>query len=147
MRDGRLQQMGPPDDLYHRPANLFVADFIGTPSMNLLDGAELPPEVLRRAGAPAGPDTKDCIFGVRPEDAALLYREHPGALPCTVYAVERLGHQNIVDVQHGSCITRVRTHADDVPDLGTKAWVDVCYGRHPWVFDRRTEKAVIECSR
>ena len=79
LRDGRLQQIGSPDDLYLRPANLFVAGFIGSPAMNLVAGTvsdgviELPfarlplDERLRRAFETMG-NSRDVIVGVRPED-------------------------------------------------------------------------------
>ena len=49
MRGGNVEQMGSPEDVYDRPANAFVADFIGSPSINLLDGT------VERAGGPGGP--------------------------------------------------------------------------------------------
>jgi multiple sugar transport system ATP-binding protein len=76
LRRGEVQQVGSPRDLYRRPANLFVARFIGAPAMNLLpahiDGAQLRlpmttlslPDALR-ASLPAGTET--VIVGIRPE--------------------------------------------------------------------------------
>ena len=60
LRDGRIEQVGTPDDLYLRPANRFVAGFIGSPTMNFLEGAarRRGRRPLRRPGrrpAPAGP--------------------------------------------------------------------------------------------
>src|SRR5438874_3869865 len=76
MRDGRIQQVGRPQTLYRDPANLFVASFIGSPSMNLLRG-ELDGEAIRFAGhrvpldqrrrPPAG-SPGQVIVGIRPED-------------------------------------------------------------------------------
>jgi multiple sugar transport system ATP-binding protein len=90
MRAGRVQQIGPPQELYDQPRNLFVAGFIGSPSMNFLparleDGklisvlGELPlEEQMRRALADAdAPD--DLILGLRPEhfeDATLVEEAH-----------------------------------------------------------------------
>jgi multiple sugar transport system ATP-binding protein len=79
LRGGRLQQFGSPADLYMRPANLFVAGFIGSPAMNLLTGtvrdgmidlpfAQVPVDQrLRRAFEGLGED-HEVILGVRPED-------------------------------------------------------------------------------
>jgi len=76
MRDGIVEQAGLPLELYDRPANLFVAGFIGSPGMNLLkgkirvngkpsfvtdDGVTLP-----LVSAPAGADGRSCIYGIRP---------------------------------------------------------------------------------
>jgi len=88
MRAGILQQVGPPSDLYGSPNNLFVAGFIGSPSMNFLageldgDSVKLPigsvpiPDALRsRLQSGAGGGRKGVIAGLRPEhfeDAALV---------------------------------------------------------------------------
>jgi multiple sugar transport system ATP-binding protein len=67
MRDGRLQQVAPPMELYRRPANQFVAGFVGSPAMNFLRGDVLPIAIqASRAGA---------ILGVRPHDISIV---HPG---------------------------------------------------------------------
>ncbi|GAA4088066.1 ABC transporter ATP-binding protein [Nonomuraea soli] len=70
MEAGRLQQVAPPMEMYHRPANRFVAEFVGSPPMNLPSGA-LAESLLRCAGAGSG-------VGVRPE-ALRLGDPEPGA--------------------------------------------------------------------
>ena len=77
MRDGVVEQSGLPLDLYDRPANFFVAGFIGSPSMNLLRGTiriNGKPSFMTDGGvtlplmsAPRGADGRPCIYGVRPE--------------------------------------------------------------------------------
>jgi sn-glycerol 3-phosphate transport system ATP-binding protein len=94
---GRLQQLGTPDDVFDRPANLFVAAFMGSPPMNLLrgraDGGRLSAGPLRLSadGAPDG----DVVVGFRPEALSL----GPGALEMQVEVVEPLGTETLV---HGS---------------------------------------------
>ncbi|QCB54193.1 sn-glycerol-3-phosphate ABC transporter ATP-binding protein UgpC [Sphingopyxis sp. PAMC25046] len=98
MRDGRIEQVGAPRELYDRPANIFVAQFLGTPRMNILpatvaeggratlaDGRSiaLPPLA---AAPPAGTPLS---IGIRPEDIAI--GDAPGALPFTISFIERLG--------------------------------------------------------
>ena len=102
---GTLQQYGPPEELYARPVNLFVARFIGSPEMNLYEAAfdesgalvlgsqrialgRFPPE-LATTVAPG----QQVIVGVRPEDLALCPAGTPGALTADVRAVERLGSE------------------------------------------------------
>jgi multiple sugar transport system ATP-binding protein len=142
MSEGKLQQAGTPSELYHQPANLFVANFIGTPSMNFLDGGELPPELLRRLGAPGGRKPEDLVVGVRPEDIELVPAQRDRTLGGEVYAVERLGYENLVDVQYRSRVLRVRTRGDVAPEAGTPVWVDICSRRSPCVFDRTSGDAL-----
>ena len=81
MRDGVVEQAGLPLDLYDRPATLFVAGFIGSPSMNFLRGTvrtDGGPSFLTEGGirlplksAPAGVEGRPCVYGVRPEHLSL----------------------------------------------------------------------------
>ena len=81
MHDGLVEQIGAPLDLYDRPDNLFVAGFIGSPAMNMLNGHirangsvafEGPAGVKFALGtAPSGSDGRPAVFGVRPEHFAL----------------------------------------------------------------------------
>jgi multiple sugar transport system ATP-binding protein len=114
MRDGIVEQAGLPLELYDRPANLFVAGFIGSPGMNLLkgkirvngkpsfvtdDGVTLP-----LVSAPAGADGRSCIYGIRPEHLTLggdgakaeVSVTEPTGSETQVFA--RLGTQKIVGV-------------------------------------------------
>jgi multiple sugar transport system ATP-binding protein len=113
IRGGRLQQVAPPQELYDRPVNLFVAGFIGSPAMNFMSGAledgklrtglgDIPIQgQLQRdlAGSHAG---RDVIVGIRPEnfeDGALVPAEnrHNGiTFPATIDVVESLGSEKFV---------------------------------------------------
>ena len=99
MRDGVVEQRGKPLELYDRPANLFVAGFIGSPAMNFIpgafrrggNGAEVEFEDGTRLPAPPGTDGEDgqkVIYGVRPEHLSLAAS---GGLPTTVAVVEPTG--------------------------------------------------------
>ncbi len=90
LRKGHIEQVGAPLDLYRRPANLFVAGFIGTPRMNFLPAQALP----MIPGAPAGAGEVRTV-GFRPEHAC-LGEAGPGQvgltlLDCETQAVEHLG--------------------------------------------------------
>lgn len=77
MNEGTVQQVGTPDEIYDDPANLFVAQFVGEPPMNLLDGGLQPPGDVRLAPEVTlrvpvrDPRQADVTLGVRPEDVAL----------------------------------------------------------------------------
>ena len=91
LRDGAIEQVGSPLDLYDRPANQFVAQFIGTPQMNVVDTAELP--ALRSAVGAA--DAPDGFIGVRPENV-LVRPAGSGQLAGQVELVESLGADTLI---------------------------------------------------
>jgi ABC-type sugar transport system ATPase subunit len=88
---GRLQQVATPAELYEKPANRFVAGFIGSPPMNFG-----PPHWLPGA---AGPDVAEA--GVRPEAVTVVAPGESGALAASVLQVEALGHETLVHVHVG----------------------------------------------
>lgn len=100
MNSGNVEQIGAPLELYDRPANLFVAGFIGSPAMNFLQGkieggafragdATLP---LPGGSGGNGSDGKPAVYGVRPEHFQL----NPSGLPATVHVVEPTGSETQV---------------------------------------------------
>jgi multiple sugar transport system ATP-binding protein len=99
MSEGRLQQVGTPREVYEEPANLFVAGFIGTPSMNtglaVVDGGTARIGDSAVPVADAGGRTS-AIVGVRPEDLRL---DPAGTVVATVRHVEWLGHEALVRVE------------------------------------------------
>ncbi|MDO7578419.1 MAG: sn-glycerol-3-phosphate ABC transporter ATP-binding protein UgpC [SAR86 cluster bacterium] len=82
MHDGIIEQTGSPLDLYNKPANLFVAGFIGSPKMNFLDCSSLPEEIKKLS--PRGATT----FGIRPEHLRI---QDENTLSLQVKTVEQLG--------------------------------------------------------
>ncbi len=102
MNDGTFQQVGTADDVYDRPANLFVADFVGEPRMNLLPGrlrveagglaAALGPHAAVALGRAEGSglDGREIMLGIRPQDIQVEPGGTAGTLPATVFAFEPL---------------------------------------------------------
>src|SRR2546421_773955 len=94
MNEGRIEQLGAPLELYDRPANLFVAQFIGSPAMNVLDGT-LKNGSVEALGArwPApqnrGSDGQAVKYGIRPEHLQL----GRDGVPAEVVVVEPMGHE------------------------------------------------------
>ena len=94
LQAGRIAQRGTPEELYSRPANTFVAGFIGSPSMNLVPGRALTGIFRSDAAFPVDPGVAgDIVFGVRPED---LVVEPDGAGAGRVDLVELLGPRYVV---------------------------------------------------
>ena len=93
LRDGAIEQVSDPIEVYNRPATTFVAQFIGSPAMNLI---ELDSQELRQdLGAPA----RAALAGIRPQDVQLS--ERGGLLRGTVQLVEPIGSAQIVHVRAG----------------------------------------------
>ncbi len=117
MSDGELQQMGTAEAIYEHPANLFVADFVGEPPMNLMpckavrDNGHLMLRVAPMAIAPSRQlgdlierrqDQGELVLGVRPVDVELSWSPSAEAVGTgTVSLVENLGDEQIVAVRVG----------------------------------------------
>lgn len=97
MNAGRIEQIGTPDELYRKPATTFVASFIGSPPINLLQGAVSGDQItvgdksLRVSGHSVAGETR---LGLRPEHV----REEAGGLPATVIACEPMGRETLYTV-------------------------------------------------
>jgi multiple sugar transport system ATP-binding protein len=152
---GRLQQVGPPQAVYERPHNLFVARFIGSPPMNtvpatvtVVDGevfADLG-ESGRAALAPAGPEpllegTK-IVIGVRPEHLFIESPNEDRGVTARIVAIEWLGHERhvICDVNGENVV--VREAAEGVaPKVGDVTRLRVDPG-HVHLFDPATTERI-----
>jgi ABC-type sugar transport system ATPase subunit len=114
MADGRLQQLGTPQEVYDNPANVFVAGFIGSPPMNLLRGGAREGVIsagdftLSRAGVPDGP----VIVGLRPEALRPASNGLP-SLEFRVDVVEPLGDEVVV---HGSVAAPLAVVAENLEE-------------------------------
>jgi len=106
MRDGRIEQVGAPLELFDRPANIFVASFIGSPSMNLLKGTmrggEKPAVDISGTLFPAAPnasaaDGRAVVYGVRPEHLEI----HADGVPARISVVEPTGSETLVFLRFG----------------------------------------------
>jgi multiple sugar transport system ATP-binding protein len=133
LRGGLLQQLAPPLELYSRPANTFVARFVGSPPMNLLTGNVS--EGLFRAAAGAievPPGTADGAvqLGFRPEAATLTEPSGPDAqLQLPVYALEPLGNEMIVAFRVDGDLLNVRAPSGAPIAVGQSCGIRVPTGQ------------------
>ena len=124
--EGRLQQVGAPQEVYERPANLFVAGFIGSPPMNTIAGTvgagakgglaiDTPAGSIPVTGSPDLHPGTQVVAGIRPEHLRLVPVE-AGDLNATVQNVELLGHERhvICDVGGARWTIREPTHSSPV---------------------------------
>lgn len=105
MKDGVLQQLGTPKEVYSDPANLFVAGFMGSPPMNFISG-EVKNGAFEANGVtislPGAPETGSLTLGFRPEDCRVV-PSGTGLLDAEVYTVELTGDQVLVTLRlHGA---------------------------------------------
>jgi multiple sugar transport system ATP-binding protein len=103
-----------PDEVYNYPANVFVADFVGSPPMNILpavrqDGEIVVPGGWRIPTAARNGFPADLKLGVRPEAIEIVPQDTPGAALAQVVISEPLGSEVIVNVMFGETMIRVRT--------------------------------------
>jgi len=167
LRSGEVQQVGAPLELYHRPANRFVGGFIGSPSMNFLDGRMLGEEddrgIVETAGSrialPKGRRLaavgQRLLVGIRPEHLSL--GEGPGTIAGTVEVIEPMGFEAHLHVRLGDAPARTGSLAvaDDVPIIvarleasrvshlapGTRVELSPD-PEHVHLFDRESDRAI-----
>jgi len=135
MESGRIRQVGTPSEIFHRPANVFVANFIGSTPMNLLparvattsEGMYLAlGEVRLPVPAMAAgllQDDQEVLLGSRPEYTDLAVEERPHSLPGTVSVVENLGAAALVSVQIGDLMVQAVVPEGEEPPVGEPAWL------------------------
>jgi multiple sugar transport system ATP-binding protein len=122
MNHGVMQQVGTPEEIYSRPANRFVAEFIGTPSMNMIEGEIRAEDGRPHFAAPslrlplpkAPPAGSRATLGIRPEDIALVAPEAPGAIPARVTVSELAGAERYHFVTMGENPVILRTPSTTV---------------------------------
>ena len=148
LRDGRVEQIGSPLDVFHAPANVFVAGFIGSPAMNLIEAT------VRRDGdgfaaawedgpllplrAPALAEGQDVVLGIRPEH---LLVSADGAVHGDVQVAEPLGTETLVFARIGGRELTTKCDGRLVPRAGERLRFALDL-EHLHVFDRATGRAL-----
>ncbi len=146
MSRARIQQIGSPQDIYERPANLFVAGFIGSPPMNLvpgrLAGGVFTAQGVRIEGF-ASPDVDAAVLGVRPEDLSVLPAGEGAraAVTAEVFAFELTGDATLVTIKLGELIVTAKAAKDYRSAMGTRVGFAVDASRCH-LFDARTQLRV-----
>jgi ABC-type sugar transport system ATPase subunit len=145
---GEARQVGTPEDVYQRPADLFVANFVGTPRMNLLDGrvSATPPgfqvDGMHIPGAAPRPEGAGLVLGIRPEDVEVV---ESGAgrgsevILVTVSLLESLGSHTLLTLRSGSLVLRALVSSEPT---GTEVGVRLPAESRHW-FDASTGRRVV----
>lgn len=166
---GSIQQLGTPSDIYNHPANLFVAGFIGNPSMNCIPchisstNGELHLKLVNDTGNENSvtiqeariakvlndnASNRDTIFGAHAEDVIVSHQAIPNAFQAEVYSVEPLGAETIVEVTLGTDAAGARTilKAVTAPNfeaaIGQYLYVSFVAERM-YFFDKTTGNAIL----
>jgi multiple sugar transport system ATP-binding protein len=142
MNRGNVEQVGSPLDLYDRPLTLFVAEFIGSPSMNFFrgtvspDGVVVTPSGTRLPLPPACPAQpgQEVVAGVRPEHLAL---SADGPIATQVVLVEHLGPETFAYLEGENGLVCLRLPRDASPSRGSAVRMSA-HPRHVHVFDAVT---------
>jgi len=150
MKNGYVQQVGTPYELYFNPANVFVAGFIGEPPMNFvrsrveggtidfggqkIDLAAVRPDLT-------GVEGKEIVFGFRPEAIVLREQEKAVRIDCHVELTEMLGDNTNIYITCGDKQAILKVDSHDTPETDT----DISF-YIPWesiyLFDGETEKVL-----
>ena len=160
MKDGRIQQVGTPKDVYNTPANVFVGGFIGTPPMNFIHGRltdkgdfisskgnytiHIPEEKLAEARE-KGYENTDIIFGIRPEDItdkkAVIDAYPTSVVDITVEMSELLGAETNIysSIDGDPIIASVNARDDLAPGQPLKLAFNM---HHCHLFDAETEEII-----
>ena len=149
MNGGIAEQIGTPVEVYEKPASLFVASFIGSPAMNLLDGR------ISASGAhfelddgmalPIARSVRECIgrnmtLGIRPEHIALSSQAEDG-IPLVMETLEMLGADNLAHGRWGAQKLVVRLSHQERPTAGSTLWLHLP-DNHLHLFDGETGQRI-----
>jgi multiple sugar transport system ATP-binding protein len=144
MNKGKLQQFDTPLTIYNKPANRFVAGFVGSPTMNFLEGSidgangmfanesvslrlsESDLEIFRSN------KIEGIIFGIRPEDVRVSHAPQNGWQPASVYVSELMGSETFVILQIGGEKLVARAPGDFRADPDSRVWIDFEMTKAHW---------------
>ncbi|MEL7090985.1 MAG: ABC transporter ATP-binding protein [Pseudomonadota bacterium] len=120
MKQGKIQQVGTPTEIYDRPANTFVAGFIGSPAMNLMDGTMAGGTFTGANVEISGIDAPDgaVTMGFRAEDAGLAEDADAAQITAPIYTIELLGDATMLTVRAGGQLVSVKASKEFRAEIG-----------------------------
>jgi multiple sugar transport system ATP-binding protein len=156
MKNGVLQQVGTPKEVYGRPDNIFVGGFLGSPGMNFLRGTvhqagdqaylqgssfrlAIPLRWLRTLEAKSGYAGHELVLGIRPENIRLSHQPQAGYIQAGIYVVENMGNETLVGLDLNGVVVMARTDADFEGRMGDPIWLRLDPEK-AYLFDSKTEQ-------
>lgn len=156
MNEGKLLQVDGPDALYSRPANTWVAGFLGSPPMNFIDctlvfvgGAAFLDASEFRLGIDSSlanaikdkSSSTELVLGARPEDLTVV-SEGKGEIPAEIYVVEPVGESTIVDLKIGNYLVKARAPSGFKADIGEKVGITIAREKMH-IFEKKRDHLLI----
>jgi len=151
MKDGYVQQVGTPYELYIRPANVFVAGFIGEPPMNFIRGTvrggciafgEESLDLSRKWQGIGSYEGKEIVLGFRPEAIRLGSRPEGYSVACKVELTEMLGDNTNVYITAGENQAILKVDSHDTPETDSRIEFNIPFDG-VYLFDGETENAIV----
>jgi len=155
---GVIMQIGTPREIYKNPENVFVAEFIGDPPMNLLDCSlkcdhnktvldfsqiTLDISPIKDLVREKVNDGEAIIFGIRPEDITIEYEDiSPNSIRGEIFMVETLGPETIIHVKIGDLILNVRDFSEPNLNMGETVWLKIDLN-NVYIYKKEDGKIVI----
>jgi len=127
MKEGVVQQFDTPDKVYHFPANLFVADFIGNPKVNLLDGVVSGRNSIDlgnfKITINTGNANSNVVVGIRPEDIAISSQPNPGSVEFSAYSVLPSGADSTIVARLGEVELTIKVMGISKIQMDDRIWL------------------------
>jgi multiple sugar transport system ATP-binding protein len=127
MKEGVIQQFDTPDKVYHFPTNLFVADFIGNPKVNLLEGRISGKNTVDLGAFKLNLETAkssgDVVVGIRPEDITIIERAEPGTVEFSAYSVLPSGADSTIIARLGETELIIRVMGISKLQMDQRIWL------------------------
>ena len=142
MNRGVVQQVGTPTDIYDNPANTFVAGFIGSPAMNLMEGGLFNGTFTGQDVSISGLNGVDgpVTLGFRAEDASVI--DSSAQINAPIYTLELLGDATMVTVRAGGAMISVKAHKEYRAEIGANVSItipaEICH-----LFDAQTGERLL----
>ena len=150
MKDGYVQQIGTPYDLYFKPVNVFVAGFIGEPPMNFIRGTvkngciafgEVKLDLSKKLQNVSAYEGKELVFGFRPESIVLGRQDNAYVIDCSVELTEMLGDNTNVYITAGDDRAILKVDPHDTPETDTTLTFSIPY-ENVYLFDGASELVI-----
>jgi multiple sugar transport system ATP-binding protein len=156
LNEGKVLQIGTPDEIYQTPQDSFVAQFVGSPKINLLDARVKESSLIMSEGkmictldqkhvrALASYKKQECVLGIRPEDIVISKeKKDENSFKCTIYFMQSLGVEDILNLKVNDTLFRAIAPPKLMTRVGDTVYVTFSMER-AHLFDPDSHKRILE---